>query len=177
MPVDAHLARAVAACGVVADEPGVIVCGCGLADGVLQLGDEGDGGEGAAAGVDWAHNAFRGDAAEGRGQAVELKGMFAEAAAEGEALGVLEADRVWNLALQRVDLDRLRRRRCRRVDGVLARVETETFGKPDGVGAGNGGAETLDWGEYLLVEIPLDVGLEGRGGGNHVTRGIRPFGG
>lgn len=177
MSVDAHLARAVAACRVVAYEPGVVVCGCGLADGVLELGDKGDGGEGAVAGVGRAEDAFWGDATEGGGQAVELKGVFAEAAAEGETLGVLEADRVRDLAFQGVDFEGLRGRRCGWVDGVFACVETETFGEADGVGAGDGGTEALDWGEDLLVEIPVDVGLEGRRGGNHVARGIRSFGG
>ena len=99
MAVDAHLPRAVAACGIVADEPGIVVCGGGLADGVLELGDQGDGREEAAAGVDRADNAFRGDAAEGGGQTVELEGVFAETAAEGKSLGVLEPDRVRNLTL------------------------------------------------------------------------------
>lgn len=62
------------------------------------------------------------------------------------------------------------------MDGVFPRVKTETFGKSDSVRAGNGGAEALDWGEDLLVEIPVDVRLEGRAGGNHVARGICSFG-
>lgn len=159
MPIHAHLARAVAAGWVVADEPGVVVCGGGLADGVLELGDEGDGGEGAVAGVGGADDALGRDAAEGGGQAEEFERVFAEAAAEGEALGVLEADRVWDLAFEGVDFEGLGRRRCGCVDGVFARVETQAFGEPDGVGAGNGGAESLDWGEDLLVKIPVDVGL------------------
>lgn len=92
MSVDAHLAGAVPAGGIVADEPGIVVCGCGLADGVFELGDEGDGCEGSVAGGGGAADAFRGDANEGGGEAVEVEGVFAEAAMEGEALGVLEAD-------------------------------------------------------------------------------------
>lgn len=107
MSVDAHLARAIAARGVIADEPCVIICGSGLADGVLELGDEGDGWERAMAGVGGADDALRGDAAEGGGEAVEFKGVFAEAAAQSKALGVLEADRVWDLAFQGVDLEGL----------------------------------------------------------------------
>lgn len=105
MSVDAHLARAIAACGIVADEPGVVIRGCGLANGVLELGDEGDGWEGAAAGVGGADDALRGDAVEGGGEAVKLKGVFAEAAAKRQALGVLEADGVGDLAFQWVDLE------------------------------------------------------------------------
>ena len=63
------------------------------------------------------------------------------------------------------------------MDGVFACIETQTFGKPDGVRAGNGGAEALDWREDLFVEIPVNVGLEGRGRGNHVAGGKRSFGG
>lgn len=48
MAVDAHLARAGAARGV-ADEPAVVVGGRLGADGVLKLGDDGEGGEGAFA--------------------------------------------------------------------------------------------------------------------------------
>lgn len=105
--VDAHLARAVAARGIVADEPGIVIRGCGLADGVLELRDEGDGCEGAAAGVGGAEDAFGGDVVEGGREAVEFKAVFAEAALEGEALGGLEADRVWDLAFEGVDLEGL----------------------------------------------------------------------
>lgn len=61
---------------------------------------------------------------------MKFEGVFAEAAAEGEPLGVLEADRIWNLAFERVDFQRLRYGRGRRrgVDCVFAGVETETFG-------------------------------------------------
>lgn len=107
MSIDAHLARAIAACGIVADEPGIVIRGRGLADGVLELGDEGDGCEWAAAGVGGADDALWGDAAEGGREAMKLKGVFAEAAAQREALGVLEADRVWDLAFEGVDLERL----------------------------------------------------------------------
>lgn len=105
MSVDAHLARAAAARGIVADEPGVVICGCGLTDGVLELGDEGDGWEGPAAGVGGADDALWGDALQGSGEAVEFKGVFAEAAAQRQALGVLEADGVRDLAFQGVDLE------------------------------------------------------------------------
>lgn len=45
MAIDAHLARAVAAATVVADEVAVVVLACLDADGVLQLRDEREGGE------------------------------------------------------------------------------------------------------------------------------------
>ncbi len=161
MSVDAHLARAVTARRVVAHEPSVVVRRRGLSDGVLELGDEGDGGEGSAAGVGGADDAFRGDAVEGSGQAVEFECVFAEAAAKGQALGVPEADRVRDLAFERMDVEWLRRRRGGRVDGVFACVEAETFGEADGVGTSDGGTEPLDGREDLLVEIPVDVGFEG----------------
>lgn len=61
------------------------------------------------------------------------------------------------------------------MDGVFAGVKAETFGEADGVGAGDGGAEAFDWGEDLLVHIPVDVRFEGRGG-HHVAGGIGSFG-
>ena len=63
------------------------------------------------------------------------------------------------------------------MDGVFARVESEAFGELDGVSSGDWGAEAFDGGEDLFVEVPVDVGFEGRGRGYHVSRGICSFGG
>lgn len=47
------------------------------------------------------------------------------------------------------------------MDCVFAGVEAETFGEADSVCAGDGGAEALDGGEDLFVEVPIYVGFEG----------------
>ena len=98
MPVHAHLPRAVAAAGVVAHEPAVVVRGRGLADGVVELGDDGEGREEAFAGFLRADDAFWSDGVDGGSEAFEDEGMGAEAAAECESRGVFEAFRVRDLA-------------------------------------------------------------------------------
>lgn len=97
MAVDAHLPGAVAAGGV-ADEPAVVVPGRLDADGMLELGNKGDGGESALAAGGRAHDAVPGDVRNGRGQPFEHEAVAAEAAAEGQARCVLEADRIRDLA-------------------------------------------------------------------------------
>lgn len=82
---------------------------------------------------------------------------MAEAAAEREARGVLEADGVRDLAFEREDFLGLVGGGGGRADGVFAGVETQAFGQLLGVGFGNGGAKTFNRREYLLVEIPLYV--------------------
>ena len=62
------------------------------------------------------------------------------------------------------------------MDGVFAGVKPEAFGEADGVGAGYGSAQAFDWGEDLFVQIPVNVGFEGRGGRYHVAGGIGSFG-
>jgi len=83
--VDAHLARAVAAAAVVADQVAVVVLAGLDADGVLELRDEREGGEGFLAGGGWADDAVGGDGGEGGrgGEAFEDEGVFARAAAQG----------------------------------------------------------------------------------------------
>ena len=82
--------------------------------------------------------------------------MFAETACERQSNAVFEPDRIWYLAFKRADLLRLVRR-SRRGNAVLSRVEPETFGKVDGIRAGDGGTETFDGREDLLIEVPFDV--------------------
>lgn len=90
--------------------------------------------------------------------------MVASATAESEAFGVFEADAIWDLALEWEDvfLCALGAARGRR-NGIFFGVQTETFGKSDGVGAVDGCAETFDGWEDLFVEIPFCIWLEARG--------------
>ena len=108
--VHAHLPGAGGAGRVVADEQGVVVARGVGADGVLELGDEGDGGEGPCAQRGRADDAVRRDVRQGRDQAFEEEGMVAETAAEREAAAVLEADRIGDLAFEREDFVGLRAR-------------------------------------------------------------------
>lgn len=158
MPVDTHLPRAVPAAAVVAHEPRVVVPGRVNADGLLELGYDRQRGEGPSAVRRRADDALGRDVGDGDGDAFEDGRVFAETAREREAGAVFEADRVRDLAFQRVDIVRLGRRGGGG-DAVFPRVETETFGEADGIGAGHGGTETLDGREDLLVEVPFDVGL------------------
>ena len=86
--------------------------------------------------------------------------MFAETAFERKSNAVFEPDRIRYLTFQRADLLRLVRGR-RRSNAVFPRIETETFGKVDGIGAGHRGTETFDGREDLLVEVPFNVRFQG----------------
>ena len=101
--------------------------------------------------------------------------MFAETAFERKSSAVFEPDRIRDLTLERADLLRLIRGRCRG-DAVLLRVKTETFSEVHSIRTGHGGTETFDGREYLLVEVPFDVRLQGGGGIRHLCRGISTFG-
>ena len=126
MSIDAHLPRAVPTAAVVADEVGVVVSGRVGPDGVFELGDDSQRGEGASAVWRWADDAFGGDVGDGNGDAFEERCVFAETAFERESSAVFEPDRIRNLTLQWADLLRLVRGR-RRSNAVFLRVETETF--------------------------------------------------
>lgn len=131
MAVDAYLAGARAARSV-ADEPAVVVGGCLHADGMLELGDESECGEGAITRWGGAEDAGGGDVVDGGGEALEDEGRFAVAAAEGEAGRVLEADGVWDLTFEGGDFVGL-------LDGggaygIFSRVKAKAFCYLDGIG-------------------------------------------
>ncbi len=157
MPIHGHHARAVAARGVVAHEVPVVVPCRLLADRVLELRDDGQGREDAAAGGLRAADPLGADDGEGGGEAGEGEGVVAVAALQREGRAVLEADGVRDLALEGVDVGGLGGGGGGGGDAVSFGVEAEAFGEADGVGAGDGGAEALDGGEDLLVEVPVDV--------------------
>lgn len=163
MPVHGHGPRADPTARVIAHQPSVIIAACVRANGMFELRDERDGGEGFAAVGLRADDARRGDAGDAGGEAFEGEGVPAEAAGEGEAGAGFEADGVWDLGLQWKDLGALIGGCAAAAvgDGVLARVEAEAFGESDGGGAGHGSAESFDGREDLLEEVPFYVGLEG----------------
>ena len=104
MPVHAHHARPVAAAGIVAHEPALVVPRALDADRVLQLRDHRQGREPAAAGWGRADDALRRDGVEGSRQAFEGESVCAVAAAERQGGAVFEADGVWDLAFEGEDL-------------------------------------------------------------------------
>ena len=120
------------------------------ADGAVRGGA---GGGGADDGCGCAH----GDAV---GETLEGGDVVAGAAAEGQAGGVAEADGVRDLGFEGGDLGALLLGVVGAADLVFARVEAETLGEADGVGARDGRAETFDWWEDLLVQVVFDVGQE-----------------
>lgn len=103
MAVYAHLPGAVTAGAVVADEVAVVVFRRLDPDGVFELRDDGQSGEGALAVFGRAPDAFRCGVGYGSGQAFEEEGLLAEAALEGQAGAVFEANGVWDLAFERAD--------------------------------------------------------------------------
>lgn len=159
MPVHGHHARAVAARGVVAHEVAVVVARRLRADRVLELRDDGEGGEDAAAGGLRAGDPLGADDGEGGGEAGEGEGVVAVAALQREWDTVFEADGVGDLAFEGADLGGLGGGGGGGGDAVFLGVEAEAFGETDGVGAWDGGAEALDGWEDLLVEVPVDVGF------------------
>lgn len=104
MAVDAHHARAVAAAGIVADEPALVVPRALGADRALELRDDGQGRELVAAGRAGADDAVWGDGVEGGGEAFEGEGVRAGAAAERQGGAVFEADGVGDLAFEGGDV-------------------------------------------------------------------------
>ena len=82
MAVDAHLPRSVPAAAVVADEVAIVVPGRLDPDGVFELSDHGQCGEGAFALRCRADDTFGGDVGDGGGDAFEEEGVFAGAAFE-----------------------------------------------------------------------------------------------
>lgn len=176
MPVDAHLARAVAASRVVAREPGFVVGARLGAEGAFELRDDGERAECCGTRRGGAGYAGGRAAVCRRDEAFEEEGGLAGAAAQGQACRVLEADRVRDLGLEGEDVVLLVGTGGGGGDGVFTRVEAKAFGEADGVGAIDGGAEALDGREDLLVEIPFDVGFEARIGAEDVLRRVGALG-
>ena len=104
MPVDAHHARPVAAAGIIAHEPALVVFRALRPDRVFQLRDHRQGRELAAAAGGGADDAFWRDGVDGSGQAFEGEGVCAVAAAQRQGVAVFEADCVWDLAFEGEDL-------------------------------------------------------------------------
>ena len=125
-----------------------------------------------------ADNPIRGNAIQARNQSLKEKRVSAGPTPQLEARARLEADLIRDLAFQRTDiLDAIGRGARRRTDAVFAGVESQALGQVDGIGAGDGGAETLDGGEDLLVEVPFYIWHQGRGGGADILWGKGAFGG
>lgn len=74
---------------------------------MLELRDNGEGREDALAGVSGADDALRSNYVDGREQALKREGVLAVTALKRQTCGVLEADRVRDLAFQRRDFLRL----------------------------------------------------------------------
>ncbi len=127
-------------------------------DGALDLGDDGESWEDSFATLGGTDDSLGGNGLYGRDQTLEVECVFAETTLKREASRVLEADGVRDLALEWGDFLCLVGGGVG-ADGVFTSIETETFSQMNGIGSGDGGAETLNWGEYLFVQIPLYVRL------------------
>ena len=160
MAVHAHLAGAVPAGGVVADEVAVIVLGRLHADRVFQLGHDSQGGEDASASGGAADDALGRDIRKAGHQPFEDERVAAMSTGQRQSRAIPEADGVRDLAFERGDVGFLGLSCCGS-DAVFLRVEAETLGEVDGVRAGHGSTETLDGWENLLVEVPVCVWLQG----------------
>lgn len=107
MPVHAHHARPVAAAGIIAHEPALVVFRALRPDRVFQLGDHRQGRECAAAGGRRADDALWRDGVDGSGQTLEGESVRAVAAAKCQRGAVFEADCVGDLAFEGEDLGAL----------------------------------------------------------------------
>lgn len=82
MSIDAHLPRPVPTAAVVADEVSVVVLGCLDMDGMFELGDYIQCGEGSFAVWCWADDAFGGYVGNGSAYTFKEESVFAETAFE-----------------------------------------------------------------------------------------------
>ena len=171
MPVDAHLARARAAGGVVAAQPARVVARHVPLELRVELRGQRERRQHGAARRRGAADALVADRPGARllfvgGRLVPPRGEHAEvgedvlagAAAEAQRRRVLEAHGVRDLRLERLDA-RVRRAAVvgGAADAVLARVEAEAVGEAGDVGARDWRAEALHRGKDLLVEVVVDV--------------------
>lgn len=160
MAVDAHLSSTVPAGGIIADEVAVVVFGCLDANRMFQLGHDGQGGEDASAIGGGADDTLGRDIRNACYQPFEDERAAAMSTGQRQSRAISEANGVRDLTFQRGDV-RFPGLIGRGSDAVFLRIEAETFGEVDGVRAGHGRTETLDGGEYLLVEVPFCVWLQG----------------
>lgn len=107
MSVHAHHARPVAAAGIIAHEPALVVFRALHTDRVLQLRDHRQRRELAAAGGGRADDALWRDGMDGSRQAFERECERAVAAAQRQGGAVFEADCVRDLAFEGEDLGAL----------------------------------------------------------------------
>lgn len=100
--INTHLPCSIAALAIIADQPALVVPTCLSANGVLHLGHDRECRDGittrAADDTELGHMIGR------RSQALEHGRVFALATTQREASTITEADLVWNLRVQGVDL-------------------------------------------------------------------------